>query len=112
VISSRTPEGPLNHCPVCGSVVRIEPSLPFGDALCPHCGHLLWFVALSDRTSLFLPSEDAERRERVLELVVEKLGVKRELLSANASESLLNLGADSLDMVELVMALEDEFSNG
>jgi signal recognition particle subunit SRP54 len=41
--SSRTPEGERNRCPVCGNVVRTEPSRPPGDAPCPHCGHLLWF---------------------------------------------------------------------
>jgi anti-sigma B factor antagonist len=44
VISSRTPEGQPNHCPVCRSDLRIEPSDPTGDALCPRCGHLLWFA--------------------------------------------------------------------
>jgi anti-anti-sigma factor len=44
VISSRTPEGQPNHCPVCGSYIRIEPSDPAGEAPCPRCGHLLWFA--------------------------------------------------------------------
>ncbi len=44
IISSRTPEGQPNHCPVCGSDLRIEPSDPPGDAPCPRCGHLLWFT--------------------------------------------------------------------
>jgi anti-anti-sigma factor len=43
-ISSRTPEGRSNHCPVCGSDLMIEPSDPAGDAPCPRCEHLLWFV--------------------------------------------------------------------
>jgi len=47
VISSRTPEGRPNQCPVCGSHVSIEPSDPAGEAPCPRCGHLLWF-ALED----------------------------------------------------------------
>jgi anti-anti-sigma factor len=44
VISSRTPEGTPNHCPVCGADLKIEPSTPAGDAPCPCCGHLLWFT--------------------------------------------------------------------
>jgi anti-anti-sigma factor len=44
VISSRTPEGQPNHCPVCGEHLKIEPSDPAGDAPCPRCGHLLWFT--------------------------------------------------------------------
>ncbi len=42
--SSRTPEGDDNTCHVCGHAVRIDPSKPLGDAPCPHCGALLWFV--------------------------------------------------------------------
>jgi anti-sigma B factor antagonist len=42
-ISSRTPEGSPNSCPVCGKEVCMEPSRPANDAPCPHCGHLLWF---------------------------------------------------------------------
>jgi hypothetical protein len=44
VISSRTPEGRSNHCPVCGSDLTIEPSDPAGDAPCSRCGYLLWFA--------------------------------------------------------------------
>lgn len=43
VISSRTPEGDPNRCPVCGERLRLEPSYPPGDAPCPCCGVLLWF---------------------------------------------------------------------
>jgi len=42
-ISSRTPEGEPNRCPVCGHQVRLEPSRPAGDGPCPFCGTLLWF---------------------------------------------------------------------
>src|SRR5262245_11621993 len=42
-VSSRTPEGLPNKCPLCGNELRIEPSNPPGDAPCPSCGHLLWF---------------------------------------------------------------------
>jgi DNA-directed RNA polymerase specialized sigma24 family protein len=44
VPSSRTPEGSPNRCPVCGNFLCIEPSQPPGDAPCPACGHLLWFL--------------------------------------------------------------------
>ena len=43
-ISSRTPEGRPNHCPVCDAELALEPSSPAGDAPCPRCGHLLWFT--------------------------------------------------------------------
>ena len=47
--------------------------------------------------------------ERVRAIVVEQLGVKEEEVSGDAS-FVDDLGADSLDTVELVMALEEEFS--
>lgn len=43
-ISSRTPDGTPNECPVCGAAVKIVPSTPAGDAPCPSCGSLLWFI--------------------------------------------------------------------
>ena len=46
--------------------------------------------------------------ERVIKLVCEQLGVKEEEVTSEAS-FVEDLGADSLDTVELVMALEEEF---
>ena len=46
--------------------------------------------------------------ERVKKIIVEKLGVKEEDVKSEAS-FVEDLGADSLDTVELVMALEEEF---
>lgn len=47
--------------------------------------------------------------ERVKKIVVEQLGVKEEEVT-NDSSFVDDLGADSLDTVELVMALEEEFN--
>ncbi|MEJ2213497.1 MAG: acyl carrier protein [Gammaproteobacteria bacterium] len=46
--------------------------------------------------------------ERVRKIVIEQLGVKEEEVTLEAS-FVDDLGADSLDTVELVMALEEEF---
>lgn len=46
--------------------------------------------------------------ERVKKIVAEQLGVKEEEVKNEAS-FVDDLGADSLDTVELVMALEEEF---
>lgn len=46
--------------------------------------------------------------ERVRKIVVEQLGVSEEQVTTSAS-FVDDLGADSLDTVELVMALEEEF---
>lgn len=46
--------------------------------------------------------------EKVQVIVAEQLGLEEEQVKANANFS-TELGADSLDVVELVMALEEEF---
>jgi len=45
--------------------------------------------------------------ERLKKIVAEQLGVKEQI--ANDASFVDDLGADSLDTVELVMALEEEF---
>ena len=48
--------------------------------------------------------------ERVKQIIMEKLGVwEDEVLPAASFVD--DLGADSLDLVELIMSLEEEFSN-
>lgn len=85
-ISSRTPEGLPQRCPVCGRADLIEPSLPGGDACCPSCGHLLWWFR--DRLSI-------------------AAGIDPEHITLS---SLLadDLRLDSLAIVELFMELEEE----
>jgi len=46
--------------------------------------------------------------ERVIEIVANQLGVDKEKVTRESS-FVNDLGADSLDMVELVMELEEEF---
>ena len=46
--------------------------------------------------------------EKVKEIIVDQLGVNENQVTARAS-FIEDLGADSLDTVELVMALEEEF---
>ncbi len=50
-----------------------------------------------------------ELLKKVTDVVVDKLGVKAEDVKPESS-FVNDLGADSLDRVELVMALEDEFN--
>jgi acyl carrier protein len=46
--------------------------------------------------------------EKVKEVIIEQLGVEDEAISLETS-FIDDLGADSLDIVELIMALEEEF---
>ncbi len=50
----------------------------------------------------------ASVQERVIEIVAEQLGVDKEKVTPETS-FVNDLGADSLDTVELVMELEEEF---
>jgi acyl carrier protein len=49
--------------------------------------------------------------ERLKKIVVEQLGVEEEQVVPKAS-FVDDLNADSLDLVELIMAMEEEFSDG
>ncbi len=52
---------------------------------------------------------DNELNEKVVKVICDKLGVTADKVVPEA-KFIEDLGADSLDQVELVMALEDEFS--
>ncbi len=111
-ISSRTPEGQPNRCPFCGNEVCMEPSLPFGDAPCPHCGQLLMFDRLHDVTYWYQRPPGGDVRERMLEILAQNFGLAKVQLAAHPAWQRLD-AADSLDVVEAVMELEDEFgTNG
>ena len=93
-ISSRTPEGVPNECPLCGANTRIEFSDPPSDAPCPVCGCLVW------------------RSTEILQLVVNRcesaFGVDPNSIHPD-SRFFDDLGTDSLDIVEFTMELEEEF---
>ena len=52
----------------------------------------------------------SEVAEKVKKIVVEQLGVSEDQITPEA-KFIEDLGADSLDQVELVMALEEEFGS-
>ena len=107
-ISSRTPEGEPTLCPLCLGHVIVEPSVFIGDATCPRCGQLLWFIQIADTTRLFDAEKSQPGRERAIEIIANQLGVAPHE-TANNPGLLNDFGADSLDVVELVMELEEEF---
>ena len=55
-------------------------------------------------------SEEKSIEDRIRTIVATELGVKPEQITPEA-KFIEDLGADSLDTVELVMALEEEFGN-
>jgi acyl carrier protein len=70
---------------------------------------LLRIVTVCGRPALaWEESVVASVEERVIELVCENLGVNKEQVTRSSS-FIEDMGADSLDIVELVMELEEEF---
>lgn len=53
-------------------------------------------------------STDGNIQDRIKGIIVEQLGVNADEVNAEAS-FIEDLGADSLDIVELIMALEEEY---
>jgi len=105
MISSRTPEGDWNQCPVCQNEVRIEPSRLFGDATCPVCGSLLWFFAASGEAR-FLERDQGERLDsRLRGLIAERLGINPDAVRDGDWEK---LGINSLELVELIMEFDED----
>lgn len=50
-----------------------------------------------------------EMKDRIVQIIAKQLGIEEEDVTAEANV-VDDLGADSLDVVELVMALEEEFN--
>jgi acyl carrier protein len=86
-ISSRTPDGIPQSCPICGKLSEVTPAYPGGDSCCPSCGQLLWWF-----------------RDRV-----GHYGGKIADQISLSTSYIKDLGIDSLDMVELIMEAEEEF---
>lgn len=65
-------------------------------------------MSLKNDIIQYIERKSMNLEERVKNLIVEQLGVNREQLTEDTSFT-DDLGADSLDCVELVMAAEGEF---
>ncbi|RWH31640.1 MAG: acyl carrier protein [Mesorhizobium sp.] len=63
----------------------------------------------STATSTNTPDTRTAVKDRVTKIIVDHLGVEAERVTDNAG-FIDDLGADSLDQVELLMAFEEEFS--
>jgi acyl carrier protein len=76
--------------------------------LCPECPAAagLNLSATNTNRTNFMAEKPIE--EKVKDIIVEQLGVNPEQVTPQAS-FIEDLGADSLDIVELVMAFEEEF---
>ena len=71
-------------------------------------GEIQCSIDVGERENARLEKRDERAQERVRKIVAEQLGVNEADIK-NESSFVDDLGADSLDTVELVMALEEEF---
>lgn len=69
---------------------------------------MLWFVVSTSGTRYFRADEAGPSRKRVERILADVLGIDEQEVR-NHPSVWEGLGADSLDMVELVMELEIEF---
>ena len=81
-VSSRTPEGWPNTCPVCRLAVDIEPSIGTQDAVCPGCGHLLWCAQPADEEpDLTYFSDDFVIPPQTIEIITESIARENSVLA-------------------------------
>src|SRR5687767_4804432 len=75
----------------------------------PYSHSLVFQILHFHRKRGTLPMADSANAQKVRDIIEKELGVEREKLTDNAS-FIEDLGADSLDIVELVMEFEKEFN--
>ncbi len=76
--------------------------------LCPDCPAAVGLNPRATNTNRTNFMAEKSIEEKVKDIIVEQLGVNPEQVTPQAS-FIEDLGADSLDIVELVMAFEEEF---
>jgi predicted RNA-binding Zn-ribbon protein involved in translation (DUF1610 family) len=64
--ATRTTEGTPSSCPICGKRMIVSPSIPLGDATCPHCGALIYPRLQGDNFE-----RDHEKRLAELGVIIE-----------------------------------------
>ena len=100
-----------NLCPFCRRPVAVDQSDYFGDVPCRSCGEPLFFVKVGQDAMLYGNPAAARLRERIVGVIAMQLGVDKEKVTPKTS-FIDDLGADSLDLVELVMELDEESDRG
>lgn len=98
----------LATCPLCNKLPSLDLVAAAGETPCPHCGSLLWFCRTEDELHFHAASDVPPIREKITSLLVDRLQMTREQIT-DTSRFMEDLGADSLDVVELIMELEAEY---
>lgn len=104
------PQGSPDQCPLCGHSINPAPR-PYGNLACSRCGVDLWFVWRGGGPVYYLENEAEVIRHRVKTIVAETLGIDPDKVPDDFGELARGLGSDSLDVVEVVMELEEDFDS-
>jgi hypothetical protein len=96
-----TPPGD-SRCPLCRAALRAPGVEAIGSKTCPRCGAELWVLVLSGSPAFYLRHPGQSKASFLAALAGPLYG-----LSAEEMEQTLK-GADSLDLVELLMEIEDK----
>jgi acyl carrier protein len=120
---STGPRAEVSKCPNCRYRLVAEFAHPSGLVICPRCAHMFQRSAdalvptgRADHDSVSRMRRSGrtdgplspQARERIVDVIAKKRGVPAEDIRASL-ESMTDLGADSLDVVELIMAIEEEY---
>src|SRR5438105_3425025 len=94
------------RCPVCGAALWAPDSEAVGCKTCPRCGAELWALGGPDR-QLFFRRRPGESRYAFL------AGLTGPLFGSSPEQTEQTLrGADSLDLVEIVLEVEEAIRSG
>ncbi len=97
-ISSNTDDGHSAACPSCGSVFLIAATSQRGDAPCPVCGRLVWYLAFPTRVFCFKSLVEVER-------LIEQI---RDGSVHDRSQPWNEAAIDSIELAEWLVALESQ----
>jgi hypothetical protein len=90
-----------NHCPLCEAALWAPDTEALGSKRCPRCGAELWVLVGSDGPVFFPRKPDQSKFSFLAELAAPLYDLSKEEVEAMLKR------ADSLDLVEFVMEIED-----
>src|SRR5947209_6728789 len=106
-MTNPTPSRVPNWCPFCGALLA-APSERSATVPCASCNRPLWFTRAPDGVWFHDPAAVAAIRERVVRVLSRNFGLDPQRIT-DAMTFTEDIGADTLDIVETVMELEEEF---
>src|SRR5262249_18332308 len=92
----------------CGADVTLDTGQKHGEAPCPKCGKPVWYSKDTTGSRLYDAATVTAIKDKIAQILKDNLGANPESVTYSTS-FVEDIGADSLDIVQLVMALEESF---